>query len=50
MHHAIWFAGLLGLIALAFGQGAAQWVARILLIVGGCAVAWLAFMVVTERL
>lgn len=50
MHGALWFAGLLGLIALAFGQGAAVTVARAIIIMGTLAVLWLAFMVMTERL
>ena len=50
MHHAFWLAGLLGLVAFAFGAPAAAILARILVLSGLAALLWVAFMVITERL
>jgi hypothetical protein len=50
MGHAFLLASLLGLIAFAFGQGAAVILARVLIIGAIIIGLWLAFMIMGERL
>jgi hypothetical protein len=50
MGHAFLFASLLGLIAFAFGAGAAVAVARFLIIAGSAFLLWIAYLVVFERI
>jgi hypothetical protein len=50
MHGMLGLAGLLGLIAFAFGERTAVAVARVLIGLGLAVGLWLAFMIVGERL
>lgn len=49
MHFLLGTAGLLALVAMAFGEAAAARLAAIIVVAGGLIFLWLAFMVVTER-
>lgn len=48
MHGLFGLAGLLGLIAMAFGPRAAAFVAQAILIIGTVVLLWIAFMIMTE--
>lgn len=50
MHFLLGAAGLLALIAMAFGELAAARVAAVIVVAGGLIFLWLTFMIVTERL
>lgn len=50
MHSLFTVAGLLALVALAFGERASVMVARAIVIVGLTAVIWLGLLIVFERL
>jgi hypothetical protein len=50
MHFLLGAAGLLALIAMAFGEGAAVRVAQVIVVVGAAIALWLAVMIVGGRL
>lgn len=50
MHGLLGLAGLLALVALAFGQDASVWLARIIVVAGALGALWLFLLIAFERL